>query len=208
MLAPNMQRATAALHRLLAHMPNNAINNLSDMTDAALCSALSSLVTKTQMSRTAIYTLHSLVRVALRATVSDGRTRWPLFWTKGRCCRWTTGREACLENTLPWRMLRCVDAPVSRTLFERAASRMLIHSNIRRPSTGRKAFAFIWGFLVHPVVEWSHPLEGGTGPLEILGDCPTQWIVVGLCLYKKYRRGPVCMPTHDTVEHRDGPSNL
>lgn len=178
----NIRRATAALHRILVHIPDQPITNFATMTDAALCSALSSLVMTTRMSRSAVYTLHSLARAALQASVPDGRTRWPLFWTKGRCCRWTTGREVCLENTLPWHMLRCVDAPVSRSLFQRAAARILIHSSIRRPSTGRKAFAFIWGFLMHPAVEWSGPIEAGSGLSVVLGDNPTQWIVTGLRL--------------------------
>ena len=178
-----MGRSQAALRRLLSHMPVDHSHTTPmpmHMTDAALCEALAALASTARMTRSAVYTAHSLIRDALRGQCPDGRTRWPIFWTKGRCCRWVTSREVCLANTLPWGMVRCSDAPALRAVFERAADRILTqYGGIRRPSTGRKAFAFLWGFLVHPAVALAVPLEAGTSIRAALGECPVSWIVTG-----------------------------
>ena len=176
-----MGRAQAAFRRLMSHMPLEACHGPTNaITDAALCEALATLASTTGMTRSAVYTAHSLIREALLGHCPDGRTRWPIFWTKGRCCRWVTGREVCSANTLPWGMLRCSNAPDLRAAFERATQRILTHSGgIRRPSTGRKVFAFLWGFLIHPAVALAVPLEAGTSIRAALGECPVSWIVTG-----------------------------
>lgn len=143
------QRTTAALRRLAVYLPGKQCDPRT-VTDVDLCSALASLVAATAMTRSATYTIHSLIRTALNARVPDGRTRWPVFWTKGRCCRWLTGKEICLANTLPYRLIQLSDIPLIRIPFERAAARILLRTSMQRPSTGRKVFAFLWGFVVHP----------------------------------------------------------
>jgi hypothetical protein len=203
-----MGRAQAALRRLLVHMPiEHSQTPIIALTDASLCEALTALASTTGMTRSAIYTAHSLIRAALMGQCSDGRSRWPIFWTKGRCCRWVTGREVCLANTLPWGMLRCSDAPALRALFERAAHRILTHyGGIRRPSTGRKVFAFLWGFLIHPTVALAAPLDAGTSIHTVLGDRPVSWIASGLHFERwNQHRGPACTRTPGTGPPVDGP---
>ena len=205
-----MGRAQAAFRRLLSHLPLEACRGPTNaITDAALCEALATLASTTGMTRSAVYTAHSLIREALLEHCPDGRTRWPIFWTKGRCCRWVTGREVCSANTLPWGMLRCSNAPDLRAAFERATQRILTHSGgIRRPSTGRKVFAFLWGFLVHPAVALTEPLGAGLTIHSVLGDRPVDWIVPGLRFRQNDEKKNGCLshtPTRSTGPHIDDP---
>jgi hypothetical protein len=175
------QRTTAALRRIAVYLPEQQ-RNPGLATDAALCGALTALIAATGLTRSATYTLHSLIRSALQAQFPDGRTRWPIFWTKGRCCRWITGKELCLANTMPYqRMLRFSEAsPMIRLTFERVAQRILMRTTIRRPSTGRKVFAFLWGFVIHPSVGLAPYMETGrTGVHQLLQPNPIQWLVMG-----------------------------
>ena len=178
--AKTKQRTTAALRRIAAHLPEKQCNNPLLATDAALCNALAALIAASGLTRSAVYTLHSLIRSALRTECPDGRTRWPIFWTKGRCGRWITGKEISLANTMPYqRMHRFSDTPTVRLTFERAATRILMRTTIRRPSTGRKVFSFLWGFVTHPSVSELvvAMAVGRTSVQRLLHPNPTEWIV-------------------------------
>lgn len=103
-----------------------------------------------------VHKRRSLLKAALAAAVGDvdaARRRWPGFWTWGRADRCTTGREITPANVLPHALYRPrgdADDPetlAQTALFRRLARQLAVHSGMRRPSSMRKALAFLHAFL-------------------------------------------------------------
>lgn len=130
--------------------------------DDALCAAFAAATRGCPGHSVRTYRSH--LRFLLRergggGPLEEAARRWPRFFTAGRCDRQTVQREVTVGNALPPDLLRGDANPAWRALFERLLGRLRALTGLRRPTSMRKALAFLYGFCRRGVL--SEASDGG-----------------------------------------------